>query len=600
MAMNGRQPCRAARLFPVILVVALALLPASVAGLSDLRRAHAQEAPRPVPGAAGAPDSLGRATPRGAMGGFLAASGSGDYGRAAEYLDLRRLPEPMRAGQGPGLARELRVVLDQTVAVDLDALGDEPEGSRRDPRFPDREIAGTIPSKKGAVPVLLQRVPGDAGAPIWKISASTVAQIPGLYREFGYGPLGGILPPPFFELRLLDVALWQWIGLLLLVAIAFGLSRLTAVRAVRTAAALARRTTTLVDDALLASLVGPLRLAIGVLLFVVGSALLDLSIPARQFFGGLEKILTIAVAAWVALRAVDVFGDVAVQHLGRRGRTAAIAVVPLGRKATKVAVVALAVLAALQNVGFNVTGILAGLGIGGLAVALAAQKTLENLFGGISLIVDQPVRVGDFCRFGDKLGTVEEVGLRSTRVRTLDRTIVSVPNGQFAALTLENYTQRDRIWLHATLGLRYETSPDQLRYVLVEIRRMLYGHPKIDPDPGRIRFIGFGAYSLDLEIFAYVRTTDFGEFLAVQEDVNLRIIDIVAASGTGFAFPSQTTYIARDGGLDRDRARQAESRVAEWRDARALYLPDFPREVVAALDGTLEYPPRGAAGAPDR
>jgi MscS family membrane protein len=582
-----------ARLWTLLFLIPVLLVPLAVANHAG--RAHAQDAPRPTPSAAGPSDNLGRTTPRGATAGFLASSASGDYRRAAEYLDLRRLPAHTRSQDGPALARELRIVLDQTLAIDPDTLSDEPEGNRQDALPPDRDLAGTIATKKGAVSILLQRVPGGAGIPVWHISASTVAQIPQLYREFGYGPLGNFLPPPFFELRLLDIALWQWIALVLLVGIVFAISWFVALRAVNILTPLARRTTTLVDDSLLASLVGPLRLAIGVFLFVIGSALLDLSIPARQFFGDVEKVLTIVIVAWVVLRSIDVFGHLATQHLGRLGRTAAITFVPLGRKATKVAVVGLAVLAALQNVGFNVTGILAGLGIGGLAVALAAQKTIENLFGGISLILDQPVRVGDFCRFGDKIGTIEDVGLRSTRVRTLDRTVVSIPNGQFSTLTLENFTQRDRIWLHATLGLRYETSPDQLRYVLVEVRKMLYAHPKVDRDPSRIRFVGLGAYSLDLEIFAYAKTSDYDEFLAVQEDIYLRILDIVAASGTGFAFPSQTTYVARVGGLDQEKGHAAESRVRQWRDTGSLYLPEFPREVVSALDGTLDYPPRGAA-----
>jgi MscS family membrane protein len=554
-------------------------------------QARSQDQARPT----GPADTLGRSTPRGAMAGYLASSGSGDYRQAADYLDLRRLPADQRPQQGPVLARELRIVLDQALFIDPDTLSDEPEGNRQDQLPRDQDLAGAIASKKGPVPVLLQRVPGDGGGLVWKISAATVRQIPPLYREFGYGPLGDTLPPVFFEVRFLDVALWQWIALLLLTVAASGVSWLLASHVLGRFRPLAH-TAGLVHDSALASAVGPLRLAIAVLLFVVGTALLDLSIPARQLLGDLEKVLAIAIAAWVAFRGVDVLGDVATQHLIRRERIAAVAAVPLGRKATKIGVVVLAALASLQNVGFNVTGILAGLGIGGLAVALAAQKTIENLFGGVSLILDQPVRVGDFCRFGDRVGTVEEIGLRSTRLRTLDRTVVSVPNGQFSALTLENFSQRDRTWLHATLGLRYETSPDQLRHVLVEVRRMLYAHPKVDREPSRIRFVGLGASSLDLEIFAYVLTADYDEFLAVQEDIYLRIIDIVAASGTGFAFPSQTTYVARDSGLDQERRSAAEARVREWRDAGSLYLPEFPREVVAALDGTLDYPPRGGTG----
>ena len=227
-------------------------------------------------------------------------------------------------------------------------------------------------------------------------------------------------------------------------------------------------------------------------------------------------------------------------------------------------------------------------------MALAAQKTVENLFGGITLILDQPVRVGDFCQFGDKLGTVEEIGLRSTRIRTLERTVVSVPNGQFSSLELENFTARDRCWLQTTLGLRYETTPDQLRYVLVELRTMLYAHPMVAANP-RIRLIELAKSSLDLEIFAYVPTANYDEFLAVREDIYLRIMDIVAASGTGLAFPSQTTYAATDPGVDEAKRAAAEARVRESREAGTLYMPDFPPETVSALDGTIRYPPAGSA-----
>lgn len=204
------------------------------------------------------------------------------------------------------------------------------------------------------------------------------------------------------------------------------------------------------------------------------------------------------------------------------------------------------------------------------------------------------MRVGDFCRFGGKLGTVEEIGLRSTRVRTLERTLISVPNAQFSSFELENFTPRDRVWLHTTLGLRYETTPDQLRYVLVEVHKMLLAQPMVDKNP-RVRLINFGAYSLDLEIFGYVATPDNDKFLAVREDIYLRIMDIVAASGTRLAFPSQTTYFARDRGIDEAKRKEAEARVGEWRDSNSLYVPDFPDEAATVLARTLDYPPRGSA-----
>jgi MscS family membrane protein len=401
--------------------------------------------------------------------------------------------------------------------------------------------------------------------------------------------------PAWLDARLFTVALWKWLALLSLVVVAFAASWVAAALIVHLVRPVVQRSRTALDERLLEAAVGPLRLGLALAVFAAGALLVPLAPPIHALLQGIERMAVTLAVAWLLLRVIDLLAAAARARLAAGGRDGAAAMVPVGGKAAKVAILGLALLAVLQNVGVNITGILAGLGIGGLAVALAAQKTVENVFGGITLILDQPVRVGDFCRFGDRVGTVEEIGLRSTRIRTLDRTVVAVPNGEFVTLHLENFTRRDRIWLRTTLGLRYETTPDQLRHVLVEIRSMLYAHPRIDPAPARIRFVGFGAHSLDLEIFAYVQTTSFDEFLAVQEDVYLRIMDIVAASGTGFAFPSQTLYLASDTGLDGARARDAEARVRAWRERGDLYLPEFPPERVQALRASLDYPPDGAA-----
>ena len=571
-----------------LLVIALALTCPPLAHAAPEPTRTDSPAPRaPV-------DPLNRRTPRDAMAGFLDATHHRDYVRAAEFLDLRRLPAATHAQDGPTLARQLRIVLDQVLAPDPEALSVEEDSSRRDGLPPDHELVGTIKGKASSTPIVLQRVQGDGDTKLWKISAATVAQIPRLYREYGYGPLGDYLPPAFFEIRFLDLELWQWIGFLLLVAVSSALAWVGALVVLRGARPLVRRAAPVAGDRFIAALAGPLRLAVGLMIFAAGSALLTLSIPARSVFVELEKALAIFVVTWLIFRASDVMGGLLADQYTWWGRPAASAVVPLGVKTAKIIVAILALIAVLQNVGINVTGVLAGLGIGGLAVALAAQKTVENLFGGITLILDQPVRVGDFCRFGQKLGTVEEIGLRSTRIRTLERTLVSVPNGQFVSFELENFTARDRCWLQTILGLRRETTPDQLRHVLVELRTMLYAHPMVAANP-RIRLVKLGDSSLDLEIFAYVPTANYDEFLAVREDIYLRIMDIVAQSGTSLAFPSQTTYTASDGGIDEAKRAAAEARVREWREAGTLYMPDFPAETVSALDGTIRYPPIGSA-----
>jgi MscS family membrane protein len=237
--------------------------------------------------------------------------------------------------------------------------------------------------------------------------------------------------------------------------------------------------------------------------------------------------------------------------------------------------------------------LIAGLGVGGLAIALAAQKTVENFFGGVVVIADRPVKVGDFCRVGEHIGTVEDIGLRSTRIRTLDRTLLTISNAEFSTSRIENYGKRDKIFLHPTLQFGYDTSPDQMRYLLVEIRKMLYSHPRVLADPCRVRFINFGAYSLDMEIFAYVETKDWSDFLAVREDLFLRIMDIVEASGSYFAYPSQTLYLARDPGRNLDHTKEAEKIVGGWRERNEILLPNFPPEKITEIDDSLEYPPAG-------
>jgi len=573
--------------------------------LKDVIRQDTGEAPAAADatgeaGAAAAPsgdraarDPAGRDTPRGAVRGYLDAVREGDYERAADYL----LVDPRTETDPATLARQLEVVFDQKLWFDLSTLSDEPEGRTGDGLAASQEKVGEVPSARGPVPVILRRVSGEAGGRIWKFSSGLVGRVPALYEEHGYGPLGHYLPDFFFEIRLLEVQLWQWIGLMALAVAASLVSWVLASLIASVLARLLHRASSEIGERVVRVASGPLRLALTVFVFSGGKYLLNLAIAVNSVLASIENAFLIVAFTWVLLRAVDVASSMVEARLREQQQGTAVTLLPPGRKAVKLFVVVIAVLAAFDSFGFDVTAVLAGLGIGGIAIALAAQKSVENLFGGATLYADRPVRVGDFCRFGDKIGTVEEIGIRSTRVRTLDRTVVAVPNAEFANLQLENYTRRDRIWYHPTIGLRYETTPDQLRWVLVEIRKMLYAHPKVNPDPARIRFTGFGAYSLNLEIFSYVDVTDYGEFLEVAEDLNLRIMDIVEAAGSGFAFPSQTTYLEKGEGLDPERAGKAQEAVARWREERALYLPRFPQERIEELSGSLDFPPEGSPDA---
>ena len=238
--------------------------------------------------------------------------------------------------------------------------------------------------------------------------------------------------------------------------------------------------------------------------------------------------------------------------------------------------------------GFNLTTPLAGLGIGGIAIAFAAQKTLENLFGGVSILGDEVIRIGDTCRFGDRVGTVEDISLRSTRIRTPDRTELFIPNGSLATMNVENLSRRDKILFNTKLGLRYETSPDQMRYVLVQVRRLLYEHPKVETEGARNRLVKFDESALTMEIFSYILTRDYNEFLAIREDLMLRIMDIVDAAGTGFAFPSQTVYWAAILAWTRRRPNGPSARCKNGGRANSCLFPIsrpaiFPNSAIRCL-----------------
>lgn len=245
----------------------------------------------------------------------------------------------------------------------------------------------------------------------------------------------------------------------------------------------------------------------------------------------------------------------------------------LARVGSLVASVTLVLIGA-NDVGVPALGLLAGVSVGGIALALAAQSTVENLFGGVSLFADRPFRVGDFIRFGTSQGTVERVGPRSSRIRGLDGTLTTVPNADLAKMQIVNVTVRTKCLFRHKIGLRYETSRDQLQWLLEELRIRIAAHPMVENVPGypRIRLVGFGDSSIDIDIFAHIQTPVMVEFLAVQEELILETIRTVEESGTAFAFPSQTTYLARDGGLDA----AATQRIAAQMALRAQAAPAGP------------------------
>jgi len=509
-------------------------------------------------------DLLGRSTPYGAVKGFVKSAGLGDYAKASQYLHTRKKDEAAQT-----LAQQLRAVLDWGLKVDLTKLSRKPEGDLTDGLELSQDRVGVIDTRSGKLDILLERVNKDGQSAIWLFSSETMALIPDAAEEVNPPGIEKLIPKPLVQNELFAIPLYRWIGfaLALIIAVALGSAVAHALSPLLRRAI--RRLTGQEDKQALASIKAPLRVVLISIAILAFSDLAD-SLYVRQFWKNVGGTVAIVGLAWLLIQLIGISSTLYARRLIARQMQGKIAMWALFGRLLKAAVVIAAALMLLHAAGANLTAVLTGLGVGGIAVALGAQKTLENLFGGMMIISDEPMRVGDFCRLGDQMGTVEDIGLRSTRIRTPSRTVVAIPNGQLAVMNIENYSLRDKFWLSHVIGLCYETTADQLRYVLAEVRTMLREHSKVDPEDARIRFVGFGSSSLNLEIFAYVRAAGMPDFLSIQEELLLRIMDIVAKSGTSIAFPSQVTYLSSYRPPDAESCENAETHVREWREENKL------------------------------
>ena len=547
-----------------------------------------KEAQRPAEPETAYNDHLGRSTPQGTVLGFIKSATQGDDERALQYLDTKKTGISAKK-----LIIALNAVLDRGFQGKSVTVSNRPEGDLGDNLPPSKERVGVVKAPSGSFDILLERVQRGNDPPIWLFSAETLSKVPEIYKELGVPAIDAYLPKFLINTWFLWFPLWYWFAIPLIILLSFGVATLVTRLLTPIILLLARRIGRVPVDQHMVRLTGPIRILVFALAIWLIS-LLSKSVLTSLFWTYVASTLIVVGLTWLCMRLINIAFNLKQKQLAVVSMDK-ISLVQLVGKLSQILALIVGAIVIFYIAGINIAAVLTGLGIGGIAIAFAAQKTLENLFGGIMIISDQPIRVGDFCRAGDHLGTVENIGLRSTRIRTLKRTLVSVPNGQLAVMSLENFTMRDKIWFHHTLHLRYETTADQLRYILAEIRRMLYEHSKVESPSARIRLTGFGSSSLDLEVFAYVLETKYEPFLHIQEDLLLRIIDIIEASGSGFAFPSQITYVTKDNGLDAAKSQEAMTTVRQWREKGELPFPDFPPETISEIDNKIEYPPPDSA-----
>ncbi len=456
-------------------------------------------------------------------------------------MDTAKLRSQGRSSEAPELAGELGDILDRDAQFDIGTLSRESSGAPQAGQPPNRQRVTSFQVSGETLAVQLERTQFGTGLSVWRFAPETVDLIPRLTVVTSDSPIERHLPEVLVRWRMIDTALWRWVALLLLVAVLRVLAIASSVL-VRSylLPALSRFTRGAKWD-LIEALLGPFQLLLGVALFGAGMHWINPSSILRLYLGHILTLVSLCGIVWLGARLVD-YGTVRIRRsLERTRRGALISVVPLTARILKITILVFGIAAVMKDWGHDTSTILTGLGIGGVAIALASQKTLENLFGSVAVITDRPVHVGDFCKFGNQMGTVEDIGLRSTRIRTVDRTVVTVPNGEFSTMMLENFAPRDKTPLHHTLNLRRDATPDQVRAILQSVQEILKGQPKVEPSDLPVRFTGVGQYSLDIEIFAYILTGDGNEFLGLQQDLLLKILDAVKAAGTALALPTQAS-----------------------------------------------------------
>jgi MscS family membrane protein len=484
---------------------------------------------------------------RAALQSFLRLAEANDWEGAAEYLSIPAA-ERDRATQ---LARRLKTILDQRLALDVRAVSGAVSGDTTDGDIGGDRV-GVIASANGREdPVRMVRLaaPSSGGPVRWVFSQATVGYVDGWFDNLGAPWLRERLPRTLMREGPLNVYYWQWIGLglaipaVLLVALGLGAMLRTLLGRI------ARRTLTDWDDLLLEHLRGPFRLWAASLAIEPLLSLLDLNARVGGFFTALTRGLVLLSLFWALLRIIRLAQDHVANAAWATGQgTQARTLVPLLGNFLRVTLAVIALLVALAQFGYPVGTLLAGLGIGGIAVALAAQKTVEHLFGSVSLAADNAFRVGDWVRAGASEGAVERIGLRSTSIRTVDRTVVRIPNGRLADERIETFGERDRILLRTDIDLTYNTTPEQLERIRDALEAALRAHPMVFADIVRVHVVGFTDSAIRINVISWFLTTDWEEFLRIRHDMLITFMRIISANGSNFAFPSRTVYhVQQDG-----------------------------------------------------
>jgi MscS family membrane protein len=504
-----------------------------------LNRAANQPAREPAPAAPQQPpqDPLGRSTPYGCVLGFLNAASANNLATAVQYLDTD-LPED----QAEQLAEQLKAVMDASLSTSIDGLSQEESGKLNNNLEMMHEKIGVVRTPSGDVDILLERVKRDQEPAIWLFSADTLAQVPSAYAYLQRQHLARYMPEALRRIQFLGLPLWRWMFTVIAILLAILLSSVVTRLLLLTFGAALNEGQLLPKSEILRKLKQPIRLLL-LSLAIWACRFFSLSILGRHRWTLAARVLFVLGITWLLISVVNLVAEAGKRNSVARGLQHRIAVIVLAKRLFKIIAAFIVLMVLLREAGVNISAMLAGLGIGGIALALAAQNTLADLFGGISIISRETIRVGDYCRLADQLGFVEDIGLSSTRLRTQDRTVIWIPNAKAAQLASENFSLRDNFLFHHTLSLRFDMSQPHIERVLADVGALIASDDSTQPHTSRVNLIGLQGASYQIEIVAYIPAPDYNSFIGRQQDLLLRVLSALSEAGGRLAFPTTATFL---------------------------------------------------------
>ncbi len=559
MSMAGRVVKTILMALQLLGVVGATQIPVLTPALAPANNAQAPAVP---------PDPLGRDNPRGTILGFIRAAQEEKYSVAVQYF--QPVPRRVRAtsGEDTELAEQLLIILNHKFAGPLDFITRDPQGKLDDGLPEDQEKVSGVLGTADEFPIYLVRREDDQGQKLWYFARATLDQVPKIYESLQFPTFEKHIPPMLVEHRWLFVPWWQWIAMLLFIPVCLLIGYVI----IYELAQIVRqyRKSRHLPPLPVAPFfrLGPGPFACAILIHYWFVSFIGTSLLYRLYYRRVIWILLTVAFYWLLTRVTRFVSARIGASLASRGMLAERSIVSLLRRFVEVVIFLFVTLFVLHGLGVDVSAALAGVGIGGLALGLGAQKTFENMFGGVSVLFDKVIQIGDPCKINNQVGTVEDIGLRSTRLRTTERTLLTIPNGTMATATIENLRFRDKFLCQQIIRLRYDLSPEHVRFVLGEIRELFFKDPRVEDSSARVQFIRFADYALEVEIYGYILEPDYASYLKSQEELLLKVMDRLEKYGVVVALPTQTTFVTKDSWSDPGKAKTLKAAIEKSKEEK--------------------------------